>query len=239
MFTTPESLDVLLGTARPNLKAFLARVGTVIIDEVHPLVHQYRGRHLVYLLTRLERRTGLPIQKIAMSATIAGISEVMDFLNFKPDGAAISAGADRQIQARLLHLKKEDTELPALLNDLYREWAYRKILVFCNSRSACDRLSRIVRRNGVFRDVTELHYSNLKAKERKKAEDRFRKNPHALCIATSTLELGIDVGDVDAVLLYQPPGSVSAFLQRIGRSNRRGSPSISGASPPGSPPATR
>ena len=59
-------------------------------------------------------------------------------------------------------------------------------------------------------------------KSEKKAENRFRKNPHALCIATSTLELGIDVGDVDAVILYQPPGSVSAFLQRIGRSNRRG-----------------
>ncbi|WP_321493037.1 DEAD/DEAH box helicase [uncultured Desulfobacter sp.] len=222
MFTTPESLDVMLGSGNANLKAFLARVGTVIIDEVHPLVHQYRGRHLVYLFTRLERRTGVPIQKIAMSATIAGIPEVMDFLNFRPGAAAISIGADRAIQARLLHLKKEDTELPALLNDLYREWAYRKILIFCNSRSACDRLSGIVRRNGVFRDVTELHYSNLKAKERKKAEDRFRKNPHALCIATSTLELGIDVGDVDAVLLYQPPGSVSAFLQRIGRANRRG-----------------
>ncbi|WP_035239302.1 DEAD/DEAH box helicase [Desulfobacter vibrioformis] len=222
MFTTPESLDVLLGTAKPNLKAFLARVGTVIIDEVHPLVHQYRGRHLVYLFTRLERRTNAPIQKIAMSATISGIPGVMDFFNFRPDSTAISDDADRQIQARLLHLKKEDIELPALLNDLYREWGYRKILVFCNSRSACDRLSGIVRRNGVFREVTELHYSNLKAKERKKAEDRFRKNPHALCIATSTLELGIDVGDVDAVLLYQPPGSVSAFLQRIGRANRRG-----------------
>ncbi len=222
MFTTPESMDVMLGSSNICLKAFLARVGTVIIDEVHPLVHQYRGRHLVYLFTRLERRAGSPIQKIAMSATIAGVQEVMDFLNFRPGATAISTGADRQIQARLLHLKKEDIELPALLNDLYREWGYRKILMFCNSRSACDRLSGIVRRNGVFREVTELHYSNLKAKERKKAEDRFRKNPHALCIATSTLELGIDVGDVDAVLLYQPPGSVSAFLQRIGRANRRG-----------------
>ncbi len=222
MFTTPESLDVMLGSANANLKAFLARVGTVIIDEVHPLVHHYRGRHLLYLFTRLERRTGSPIQKIAMSATLADITAVMDFLNFRPGGTAISTGGDRQIHARLLHLKQEETELPALLNDLYREWGYRKILIFCNSRSACDRLSGIVRRNGVFRDVTELHYANLRAKERKKAEDRFRKNPHALCIATSTLELGIDVGDVDAVVLYQPPGSVSAFLQRIGRSNRRG-----------------
>ena len=222
MFTTPESLDVMLGSANADLKAFLFRVRTVVIDEVHPLVHQYRGRHLIYLFTRLERRIGAPLQKIAMSATIARIHGVMDFLNFSPTAQSIVAKADRRIVARLVHIKNEAFEIIALLNDLYRVWHYRKILVFCNSRSACDRLSGIVGSKGIFKDVTELHYSNLKPQERKKAEDRFRKRPHALCIATSTLELGIDVGDVDAVLLFQPPGSVSSFLQRIGRSNRRG-----------------
>ncbi|MDY0220288.1 MAG: DEAD/DEAH box helicase [Desulfobacterium sp.] len=222
MFTTPESLDVMLGSSNAGIKRFLCRVGIVIIDEVHSLVHHYRGRHLVYLFTRLERRTGEPLQKIAMSATISNIPGVMGFFDFRQGGTSVTARADREILARLLYLKDEAFELPSLLNDLYREWKYRKILIFCNSRSACDRLSGIVRRNGVFRQVTELHYSNLKAGERKRAEDRFRKNSHALCIATSTLELGIDVGDVDAVLLYQPPGSVSAFLQRIGRANRRG-----------------
>ena len=97
-----------------------------------------------------------------------------------------------------------------------------KYLIFVNSRVACDRIFAIANETGPFKGVAELHYSNLKPLERKKAEQRFRKRPHALCIATSTLELGIDVGDVDAVILYQPPGSVSAFLQRIGRANRRG-----------------
>lgn len=221
MFTTPESLDVMLGSANKGLKRFLSRVGTVIIDEVHPLVHQYRGRHLAFLFTRLSRRTRAPVQKIAMSATIARVREVMDFFDFRPEATSIAVNTDRRISARLVHLKNGDTEMIALLNDLYHAWNYKKILIFCNSRSACDRLSGILGRSGVFRDVTELHYSNLKPRERKKAEDRFRKNPHALCIATSTLELGIDVGDVDAVLLFEPPGSVSSFLQRIGRANRR------------------
>ena len=66
-----------------------------------------------------------------------------------------------------------------------------------------------------------MHYSNLKPMERRTVEDRFRRREHALCIATSTLELGIDIGDVDCVLLFEPPDSVSSFLQRIGRSNRR------------------
>lgn len=223
MFTTPESLDVMLGSANDDLKAFLFQVGTVIIDEVHPLIHHYRGRHLVYLFTRLERRTGKPLQKIAMSATIARVADVMAFFKFRPPGEAIVIRANREIIARLIHLKQEEIELPALLNDLYHTWHYRKILIFVNSRAVCDRLSEIVGAGGIFQGVSEMHYSNLKPLERKRAEERFRKRPHALCIATSTLELGIDVGDVDAVVLYQPPGSVSAFLQRIGRANRRGS----------------
>jgi superfamily II DNA/RNA helicase len=222
MFTTPESLDVMLGSANGDLKAFLFQVGTVIIDEVHSLIHHYRGRHLVYLFTRLERKTGKPLQKIAMSATIGRVEDVMAFFKFRPPGAAIATRVNREIIARLIHLRQEETELPALLNDLYHTWHYRKILIFVNSRAACDRLSEIVGAGGIFQGVSELHYSNLKPLERKRAEERFRKRPHSLCIATSTLELGIDVGDVDAVLLYQPPGSVSAFLQRIGRANRRG-----------------
>ncbi|MCD6186134.1 MAG: DEAD/DEAH box helicase [Deltaproteobacteria bacterium] len=221
MFTTPESLDVMLGSANPDLKGFLFRVGTVIIDEVHPLIHQYRGRHLVYLFTRLERRTGRVLQKIAMSATIARVDAVIDFFNFSINTQRIITDVKRKIIARLLHIKQEESELPALLNDLYDTWQYRKILVFVNSRAACDRLLGIVNKTGRFQGVSELHYSNLKPLERKMVEEKFRRRPHALCIATSTLELGIDVGDVDAVLLYEPPNSVSAFLQRIGRANRR------------------
>ena len=221
MFTTPESLDVMLGSANADLKGFLFRVGMVIIDEVHPLIHQYRGRHLAYLFTRLERRTGRVLQKIAMSATIARVDSVIDFFGFKIDAERIITSVKRNIIARLLHMKQEESEFPALLNDLYDTWQYRKILVFANSRAACDRLFAIVNKTCRFQGVSELHYSNLKPRERKMAEKRFRKRSCALCIATSTLELGIDVGDVDAVLLYEPPGSVSAFLQRIGRANRR------------------
>ena len=74
MFTTPESLDVMLGSANTDLKAFLLRVRTVVIDEVHPLIHQYRGRHLVYLLTRLERRTGNPFRRSPCPQPLPGFA---------------------------------------------------------------------------------------------------------------------------------------------------------------------
>ena len=221
MLTTPESLDVMLGSANVDLRGFLQRVSMVIIDEVHPLIHQYRGWQLVYLLHRLERRIGKPLQKIALSATIADPAVVGSFLHLRPDFVLLTESVKRRILPRLLHLKNDENELVNLLGDLFREWKYRKILIFANSRGRCDKIFSVLNHQGPFKGAAELHYSNLNARERQAIEKRFRRRSCSVCIATSTLELGIDVGDVDAVILFEPPDSVSAFLQRIGRANRR------------------
>jgi len=221
MLTTPESLDVMLGSSNADLRGFLLRVCTVIIDEVHPFIHQYRGRQLVYVLQRLERRIGRQLQKIALSATIADPDVVIRFLGFSSDTILLSENVSRQIFPRLIHLKNDERELVTFLDDLYREWNYRKILIFANSRGRCDKIFGLLNRQGQFMGMAELHYSNLNAKERQIVEKRFRQRTRSVCVATSTLELGIDVGDVDAVILFEPPDSVATFLQRIGRSNRR------------------
>lgn len=221
ILTTPESLDVLLGRTNAEWRQFVRRVQTVIIDEVHPLLHQYRGRHLSCLLNRIERRTDCRVQKIALSATIADVDAVVRFFGFREDTVRLLGAVQRDIESHLVYLRRDD-ELVGLLEDLYRLWGYRKILMFANSRGQCDRLFALANREGPFRGVAEIHFSNLRLRERRAAEQRFRRRNHALCVATSTLELGIDVGDVDAVVLFEPPDSVSAFLQRIGRSNRRG-----------------
>ncbi|MDP2646351.1 MAG: DEAD/DEAH box helicase [Desulfobacterales bacterium] len=221
MLTTPESLDVLMGSSNAELQRFVRRVRTVIIDEVHPLLHQCRGRQLACLLKRLERRAGGRVQKIALSATIADPEAVVASFGFTAEAVRLVSPVQRDIVPHLIHLKKEDEEFISLLTDLYRVWGHRKILVFANSRGQCDRLFALASQNGPFRGAAELHYSNLKPKERRRVEERFRTRALSLCIATSTLELGIDIGDVEAVILFEPPDSVSAFLQRIGRSNRR------------------
>ncbi|OQY43575.1 MAG: hypothetical protein B6240_12175 [Desulfobacteraceae bacterium 4572_87] len=161
------------------------------------------------------------LQKIALSATIADMDEIRRFFDFSAATVYISENVRKEIVPHLIHLKNEDEELIALFDDLYRLYKYRKILLFANSRSACDKLFALLGQNGCFSGACGLHYSNLKPKRRRTVERNFRRNPHALCVATSTLELGIDVGDVDAVVLYEPPESVSAFLQRVGRANRR------------------
>jgi superfamily II DNA/RNA helicase len=219
LLTTPESLDVALGSPSADLRRFLARVRTVVVDELHPLLHEYRGRQLACLLTRLERRTG-PLQRIGLSATIAEPEAALAFFGFRPDAVRLLEPVQREILPHLVHLQDDD-ELVSMLEDLAGRFGHRKVLLFANSRGRCDALFGLLSDGGPFRGRTELHYSNLRPRERRAVEHRFRRRDRALCIATSTLELGIDIGDVDAVLLFEPPESVSGFLQRLGRANRR------------------
>ncbi len=221
MLSTPESLDVMLGSPNKDMRGFLARINTVVIDEAHPLIHHYRGHHLVYLLKRLERRRDRRLQKIALSATLGDPDEVRRFLGCDAETVCLAESVGRKIMPRLVHLLDDEGELVALIDDLHRHWDYPKILIFANSRGRCDKIFGQLNRRGAFRRMALLHYSNLSARRRKDVERRFRKQRRAVCVATSTLELGIDVGDVDAVVLFEPPDSVSAFLQRIGRANRR------------------
>lgn len=221
LLTTPESLDVMLGSSNREVKTLLQHITTCIVDEAHQLVQGYRGCQLAYLLQRLERRSHHRLQKIALSATLAGPQTIRDALSMQPQAVWLGDAVQRQIQPYLIHLQREQDELVAFINDLAMHYGYRKLLLFANSRSRCDRLFALLRQRSAFQQATYLHYSNLKARQRQEVERQFQRRTQALCIATSTLELGIDVGDVDGVILYEPPESVTTFLQRLGRGNRQ------------------
>ena len=220
LLTTPESLDVMLGSPNREVQAFLQRVSVIIIDEVHQFIQGYRGQHLAYLLQRLDRRRRQRLQKIALSATLSGPEVICEALDLQPDTVFVSSPVQRPIQPHLVHLQHEDEELVALIDDLVQRFGHRKLLLFANSRSRCDRLFALLRQHGSLQQATYLHYSNLKPRQRQEVERQFQRRAQALCIATSTLELGIDIGDVDAVVLYEPPESATTFVQRLGRANR-------------------
>jgi Lhr-like helicase len=221
LLTTPESLDVMLGSPNREVQAYLQRVSVLIIDEVHQFIQGYRGRHLAYLLQRFEQRGRRRSQKLALSATLVGPEVVRAVLGLRPDTVFVSSPVQRQIQPHLVHLQREDEELVTLIDDLVGRFGHRKLLLFANSRGRCDRLFALLHQHGRLQQSTYLHYSNLKPRQRQEVERQFQRRTQALCIATSTLELGIDVGDVDAVILYEPPESVTTFLQRLGRANRQ------------------
>jgi superfamily II DNA/RNA helicase len=221
LLTTPESLDVMLGSSNREVRAFLPRVTMLVVDEVHQLVQGYRGRHLAYVLQRLARRSRRRLQKIALSATLGEPEAIRQALGLQEEAVWVSQAVQRQIQPHLVHLKREPGELVGFIDDLALRFGVRKLLLFANSRSHCDQLFGWLRQRGYFQQAIYLHYSNLKLRQRQEVERQFQRRSQALCIATSTLELGIDVGDVDSVILYEPPESVTTFLQRLGRANRQ------------------
>ena len=221
LIMTPESLDVMLGSQNQDNKYFLKHVHMMIIDEVHVFLHNDRGRQLSYLHRRLAMQSIGSLQTVALSATIDNAEDSMRLFSLSKLPFYYKQSVVRQLRPSWVHIEDEERELTLLFDDIYRRSGCKKLLVFVNSRKKCEHFYDIINKEGVFSNKVFLHYSNLSTHERRFIEDSFRNGKMGICIATSTLELGIDIGDVDGVVLLGPPPSTMAFLQRIGRGNRR------------------
>jgi superfamily II DNA/RNA helicase len=220
LILTPESLDVLLGSQNEDNKYFLKHVRIMIIDEVHVFLHEDRGYQLSHLRHRIAIQAIGTLQTAVLSATISDLEQAALF--FKLNNVFYyKQDTRRKLQPCWVYLEEEEQELVPFFDDLSQRFGCRKLLVFANSRKKCEQLFNLLSQNGTFAQNVLLHYSNLSTKERRSIEYAFRNNKVSICIATSTLEMGIDVGDVDGVVLMGPPPSTIAFLQRIGRGNRR------------------
>lgn len=215
LITTPESLDVLLTTRDIALRT----VQGVVVDEVHLTYNTQRGFQLAILLKRLERLTQHACQVIGLSATVANPADIWQF--FRP-GHEVVTIVQPQNKPLDVHIREVPSD-QALVNLVDRIGAGSrvKILLFANARRECDRLGAALRRNTDLADNVFVHHSSLDREIRCAAERHFQDAARAVCVATSTLELGIDIGDIDLVILYGHPGGWESFLQRVGRGNRR------------------
>ena len=216
---TPESLDVLVSTG-PRL---LNGVRAMVIDEAHLLYNTQRGLQLGVLIRRLEARSSSPIQVVGLSATISSPKYLWQF--FRPhltedDYAIVTGGVARPIEAAV-RIERAEGDLLTLVDRVGRR-EHCKILVFVNSRRVADQLAGEMRKIPSIEGGIFIHHSSIAADYRERAEREFSNRARAVCVATSTLELGIDIGDIDLVVLYGLVGSWESFLQRIGRGNRRG-----------------
>jgi ATP-dependent Lhr-like helicase len=220
LITTPESVEAQLVSAFTNEELFFGGVRTVIIDEVHAFAAADRGWHLLAVLSRLERLTGKPIQRIGLSATIGNPDEILTWLSPKRlDGpsptvvnppSGLAAGAELKIDfvGSLLNAAQ-------VISQLHRG---EKRLVFVDSRQRAEELGNELKRLEI---NTFVSHSALGFDERRQAEKAFAEAQDCVIVATSTLELGIDVGDLDRVIQIDAPNSVASFLQRLGRTGRR------------------
>lgn len=221
LLTTPESLESMLVSERLDSEAFFSGLQAVVIDEVHAFAGDDRGWHLQAVLARLEHLLGRQLQRIGMSATVGNPPELLTWLqgfsSSRPVGAIVAppvvAGRDTaEVSVDLVGTVANAAKVISKLH------AGEKRLVFVDSRRRAEELGAALRDLGV---MTFLSHSSLSAGQRRESEAAFAEARDCVIVATSTLELGIDVGDLDRVIQIDSPRTVSSFLQRLGRTGRR------------------
>lgn len=217
LMTTPESLEVMLVSPRFPVARVFKDLRMIVIDEVHAMAGTDRGAHLLSVLERLAAFTANDIQRIGLSATVGNPDYILSWLkgSSKREGAIVNP--PKLSAKRDLHVGLFDTTLD-LAADASGRAAGKKSLFFCQSRALTESVAERMRGRGT--DVF-VHHSSVSLEERKAAEDRFHSGSNACIVCTSTLELGIDVGDLDLVFQANAPSTVSSFLQRMGRTGRR------------------
>lgn len=225
LVTTPESLYLLLTTVRGRIH--LANVRTLIVDEIHALARDKRGSHLALSLERLEhlvRQNGGAIQRIGLSATQRPIEQTAGLL-VGSDRACeiIDTGHRRELD---LGIEVPGAPLTAVCGtdtwtEIYRRMqdlilSHRTTLVFVNTRKMAERVAaRLAETLG--KELVTSHHGSLSKQRRLDAEQRLKQGELRALVATASLELGIDIGDVDLVLQIGPTTSIATLLQRVGR----------------------
>jgi ATP-dependent Lhr-like helicase len=217
LMTTPESLEVMLVSQRVNERALFGDLRAVVVDEIHALAGSDRGAHLLSVLERIARVSRHDVQRIGLSATVGNPRDILAWLqgSSKRPGRVVDPPKPPS-RRQLLVVSRE--ELPALAHDAARLARGQKSLFFCQSRATTEAIAGIMRRAGT---EVFVHHSAVSREERLHAEARFHHGTDACIVCTSTLELGIDVGDLDRVFQAEAPTTVGSFLQRMGRTGRR------------------
>ncbi|MDW9414207.1 DEAD/DEAH box helicase [Sinorhizobium meliloti] len=215
LLTTPESVEAILVSARIDHQSLLNGLQAVVVDELHAFASDDRGTHLLAILARLERLAGRRLQRIGLSATVGNPSDLLAWLTRNRGGRIIGSDAGPPTGDFLADYVGSVENAVTVLSRIHRG---ERRLIFSDSRARVEELASGLRRAGV---RTFVSHGSLSADERRQAEAAFASDPDCAIVATSTLEMGIDVGDLDRVIQVGAPPSVASFLQRMGRSGRR------------------
>lgn len=234
LITTPESLNVMLSSK--NSRKLFHGVETVILDEIHAVLDSKRGTHLMTAVERLVPLTG-EFQRVALSATIRPLEPVADFIG---GFTAKPAGEEYRYEKRPVRICKSTTKkeysltvdtIMQHMDDQEQEDALwqtlavtftkeirqnKATLVFCNNRRAVEKMTRLIN-DYAGEALVYSHHGSLARELRLAVEEKLKGGELKGIIATNSLELGIDIGNLDAVLLVQTPPSLTSAIQRIGR----------------------
>lgn len=218
LLTTPESLEVMLVSLKTDPVALFGQVRAIVVDELHAFAGDDRGWHMLSVLERVSRLAGRELQKIGLSATVGNPEYLLSWLR---SGSTIPGEV---VQPHAPNTKEPTVELDfvesiknaaIVISRLHRG---EKRLVFVDSRARAEEIGAELRKLEVKTFVT---HSSLSKDQRSRAERAFASETDCVIVATSVLELGVDVGDLDRVIQIDAPSTVASFLQRMGRTGRR------------------
>lgn len=225
LLTTPESIEAMLVSSLTDPRAVFGNVRAVVVDEVHAFAGDDRGWHLLAALERVAAIAGRPLQRIGCSATVGNAPDLLAWLQGSNRARGIGASVVSPESAATgapdvgLDYVGSITNAAIVTSRLYQG---EKRLVFTDSRKAVEAMAVELRRQGT---ETYVSHSSLSLDLRRRTEAAFAEARDCVIVSTSTLELGIDVGDLDRMLQLGAPRTVASFLQRLGRTGRRPSTS--------------
>lgn len=219
LLTTPESIEAMLVSSKTDHAWLFRDLRTIVVDEIHAFAGDDRGWHLLAVVERVQRLAGRELQRVGLSATVGNPDELLAWLTRTCAGPrhVIQPPQESRAAAAALTVDHVGTleNAAIVISRLHRG---EKRLVFVDSRARAEELTVRLRE----RDVTTfVSHSSLGREQRRQAEEAFAEARNCVIVATSTLELGVDVGDLDRVIQIDSPPTVASFLQRLGRTGRR------------------
>jgi ATP-dependent Lhr-like helicase len=218
LMTTPESLEVILISPKIDKVHLFSGLRFVVIDEIHNFAAGDRGAHLMAVLERLARYSPFDVQRIGLSATVGNPEEIGRWMRGSSQRETTVIDPPSQPVSRLIRIDSygDEEELARQVIPLAQG---RKTLFFVEGRRLAEGVKQAL---SAVATTTFVHHSSVGRELREEAEQSFAHSRDGQCIVcTSTMELGIDVGDLEAVLQLDSPGTVSSFMQRLGRTGRR------------------
>lgn len=218
LLTTPESIEATLMSRRVESERFFGGVQAVVVDEIHAFAGDDRGWHLLAVLARLDALVGREVQRVGLTATVGNPDWLLDWLICGGEGEGevvlVGAGPTAQVDLTADWVASEANAV-TVISSLHRG---EKRLVFADSRARVESLAVGLRSQGT---TVFVSHSSLSRDDRRQAERAFSETRDCVIVSTSTLELGIDVGDLDRVIQVGAPRTVASLLQRMGRTGRR------------------
>ena len=219
LLTTPESLEAMLVSTKVDPRVLFSGLQAVVVDEIHAFAGDDRGWHLLAVLERLSRIARREVQRIGLSATVGNPEFLVSWLQGSFVARAhtvVSPTSSPPVAPDVtVDFVGSAANAATVISSLHRG---EKRLVFVESRRQAEELGSALREAGI---ETYLSHSSLSASERRRSEAAFADARDTVIVATSTLELGIDVGDLDRVIQIGSTRTVASFLQRLGRTGRR------------------